>query len=103
MPPVVVVVPCPPPAPVVVVAPTQAEPDWQTPPVQQAAPFAPQFMQVRLAPAPAPAQARPVLQDVVPPQQGWPSPPHAVHMAAPAPPLVSHARPAPQLLLLQQG
>jgi len=70
MPPLVVVVPGPPPAPVVVVvAPTQAEPDWQTPPVQQAAPFAPQFMQVLLVPEP-PAQARPVLHEVVPPQHG---------------------------------
>jgi len=97
---VVVVVPGPPPAPVVVVvAPTQAEPDWQTAPTQQAAPFAPQFMHVRLAPEPA--QARPELHEVLPPQQGWPSPPQAVHMPAPAPASapVAQASPVPQLPL----
>ena len=94
--------PGPPPAPVVVVvAPTQAEPDWQTAPTQQAAPLAPQFMQVRLPPDPA--HARPELHEVAPPQQGCPSPPQAVHMLEPAPPsapaVVAQASPVPQLPL----
>jgi len=85
---------------VVVVAPTHAEPDWQTAPTQQAAPLAPQFMHI--LPAPVPAQASPVLHEVAPPpQHGCPSPPQAVHMpVAVMPPsaVVWQVSPVPQLL-----
>ena len=86
---------------VVVVAPTQAEPDWQTAPTQQAEPFAPQFMHVLLAPEPA--QARPELHEVAPPQQGCPSPPQAVHIPAPfAPPSATAAQASPVAQLWPQ-
>jgi hypothetical protein len=55
---------------------THSPPGWQVSPGQQAAPTAPQFMQVLGVVVPAGfAQPRPVLQ-VLPAQHSWPLAPH---------------------------
>ncbi len=66
-----------PPAPGV--APPQASSDdWQPPPGQQAAPWAPQFRHIVVFPVAA--QPRPVLHGVMPSQQIIPSAPHGEHV-----------------------
>lgn len=63
-------------------APVQSAPSWQVPPGQQAAPTAPQAMQVRVAVV-LPAHTKPVAQADVPGQQPSPLAPHGSQELAP--------------------
>jgi hypothetical protein len=64
--------------------PVQAPPVWQLPPAQQAAPIAPQLVQLEGMPPPGALQPSPELQ-LAPAQQTWPDAPHCSHEVITAP------------------